>query len=69
LVKLETLKRFSVIQLVKSHHPIHFEDLGVPEEQARSAFRNGYLMRDRFSIADHLNFIVCPAPSMTSSHR
>jgi hypothetical protein len=41
----------------------------VPEEQARSAFRNGYLMRDRFSIADHLNFIVCPAPSMTSSHR
>jgi hypothetical protein len=44
----------------EEHHPIHFEDLGVPKEQARSAFRDGYLMRYRFSIADLLNFIGWP---------
>jgi glycerol-1-phosphate dehydrogenase [NAD(P)+] len=44
-------------QLVMSHHPIQFEDLGIPDEQAGWAFRNGYLMRDRFSLADLLHFI------------
>jgi hypothetical protein len=29
----------------------------VPEEQAKWAFRNGHLMRGRFSSADLLNFM------------
>jgi len=57
LAELVATPESVVGELVKSHHPIHFEDLGVPEEEARWAFRNGYLMRDRFSIADLLNFI------------
>jgi glycerol-1-phosphate dehydrogenase [NAD(P)+] len=57
LAELVATPESVVSELAKSHHPIHFEDLGVPEEQARWAFRNGYLMRDRFSIADLLNFI------------
>jgi glycerol-1-phosphate dehydrogenase [NAD(P)+] len=44
-------------ELVRSDHPIDFEELGVPDEQARWAFRNGDLMRNRFSLADLLNFI------------
>jgi hypothetical protein len=32
------------------------QELGVGEEQARWAFRNAYVLRDRFSVADLLAF-------------
>jgi glycerol-1-phosphate dehydrogenase [NAD(P)+] len=45
--------------LVTAGLPLRFEDLPtpIPEEQARWAFANGHLMRNRFSSADLLNFL------------
>jgi glycerol-1-phosphate dehydrogenase [NAD(P)+] len=45
-----------VQSLAKANHPLRYEDLGIPEDQARWAFKNGHLMRGRFSSADLLNF-------------
>lgn len=42
--------------LAQAHHPLRYEEIGIPEQQVRWAFKNGHLMRDRFSIADVLNF-------------
>jgi len=42
--------------LTRAHHPLYYEELGIAEEQVRWAFKNGHLMRDRFSIADLLNY-------------
>jgi glycerol-1-phosphate dehydrogenase [NAD(P)+] len=48
----------TVVQtLAMAKHPLRYEDLGVPEAQARWAFQNGHLMRGRFSSADLLNFM------------
>jgi HAD superfamily hydrolase (TIGR01450 family) len=48
----------AVVQsLARAGHPLRYEDLGVPEEQARWAFANGHLMRGRFSSADLLNYL------------
>ena len=46
-----------VHSLAGAGHPLRYEDLGVPEEQARWAFRHGHLMRGRFSSADLLNYL------------
>jgi len=46
-----------VAGLVKARHPLRYEDLGIPEWQARWAFQNGHMMRQRFSSADLLNYI------------
>ena len=46
-----------VRSLAGAGHPLRYEDLGVPEEQARWAFRHGHLMRGRFSSADLLNYL------------
>jgi HAD superfamily hydrolase (TIGR01450 family) len=48
----------AVVQsLARAGHPLRYEDLGVPEDQARWAFRHGHLMRGRFSSADLLNYL------------
>jgi glycerol-1-phosphate dehydrogenase [NAD(P)+] len=48
----------AVVQsLARAGHPLRYEELGVPEEQARWAFRHGHLMRGRFSSADLLNYL------------
>jgi len=48
----------AVVQcLARAGHPLRYEDLGVPEEQARWAFQHGHLMRGRFSSADLLNYL------------
>jgi hypothetical protein len=48
----------AVVQsLAKAGHPLRYEDLGVPEDQARWAFQHGHLMRGRFSSADLLNYL------------
>jgi HAD superfamily hydrolase (TIGR01450 family) len=48
----------AVVQsLARAGHPLRYEDLGVPEEQARWAFAHGHLMRGRFSSADLLNYL------------
>jgi glycerol-1-phosphate dehydrogenase [NAD(P)+] len=48
----------AVVQsLARAGHPLRYEDLGVPEDQARWAFANGHLMRGRFSSADLLNYL------------
>jgi glycerol-1-phosphate dehydrogenase [NAD(P)+] len=46
-----------VASLAAAGHPLRYEDLGVPEDQARWAFQHGHLMRGRFSAADLLNFL------------
>jgi hypothetical protein len=46
-----------VQSLARAGHPLRYEELGVPEEQARWAFRHGHLMRGRFSSADLLNYL------------
>jgi hypothetical protein len=46
-----------VQSLAMANHPLRYEDLGIPEAQARWAFRNGHLMRGRFSSADLLSFM------------
>jgi glycerol-1-phosphate dehydrogenase [NAD(P)+] len=43
--------------LARAGHPLRYEDLGVPEDQARWAFHHGHLMRGRFSSADLLNYL------------
>ena len=48
----------AVVQsLATAGHPLRYEDLGVPEDQARWAFQHGHLMRGRFSSADLLNYL------------
>jgi glycerol-1-phosphate dehydrogenase [NAD(P)+] len=48
----------TVVQtLAMANHPLRYEDLGVPEDQARWAFQHGHLMRGRFSSADLLHFM------------
>jgi glycerol-1-phosphate dehydrogenase [NAD(P)+] len=48
----------NVVQgLAKARHPLRYEDLGIPEWQARWAFKHGHMMRQRFSSADLLNYI------------
>jgi HAD superfamily hydrolase (TIGR01450 family) len=48
----------AVVQsLARAGHPLRYEELGVPEEQARWAFRHGHLMRGRFSSTDLLNYL------------
>ena len=42
--------------LARAQHPLSYEEIGIPEQQAQWAFKNGHLMRDRFSIADLLNY-------------
>jgi hypothetical protein len=46
-----------VDSLSLAHHPLRYEDLGIPESQARWAFQNGHMMRQRFSSADLLHFV------------
>ena len=46
-----------VRSLARAGHPLRYEDLGVPDTQARWGFENGHLMRGRFSSADLLNFL------------
>jgi glycerol-1-phosphate dehydrogenase [NAD(P)+] len=43
--------------LALAQHPLRYEDLGIPEQQARWAFKNGHMMRQRFSSADLLNYV------------
>jgi HAD superfamily hydrolase (TIGR01450 family) len=48
----------AVVQsLATAGHPLRYEDLGVPEDQARWAFQHGHLMRGRFSSADLLHYL------------
>ncbi len=56
LAELLTAPEAIVQGLAQAHHPLRYEDIGVPEQQVRWAFKNGHLMRDRFSIADVLNY-------------
>jgi glycerol-1-phosphate dehydrogenase [NAD(P)+] len=53
--------------LLNAGLPMRFEDLPVPipEEQARWAFTNAHLMRNRLSHADLLNFLGWFGPSFT----
>lgn len=43
--------------LHKAGHPLTFEELGIPEAEARWAFRNAYMLRKRVSTADLLIFM------------
>jgi glycerol-1-phosphate dehydrogenase [NAD(P)+] len=48
----------TVVQsLAMANHPLRYEALGIPQDQARWAFQHGHLMRGRFSSADLLNFL------------
>jgi glycerol-1-phosphate dehydrogenase [NAD(P)+] len=57
LAELVATPETVVQSLAMARHPLRYEELGVPEEQARWAFKNGHLMRGRFSSADLLNFM------------
>jgi glycerol-1-phosphate dehydrogenase [NAD(P)+] len=46
-----------VESLTLAQHPLRYEDLGIPEQQARWAFKNGHMMRQRFSSVDLLNYL------------
>jgi len=46
-----------VESLARAKHPLHYEDLGISEAQARWAFQNGHLMRNRFYWADLLYYL------------
>jgi len=46
-----------VAGLTRAQHPLRYEDFGIPEQQARWAFKNGHMMRQRFSFADLLNYL------------
>ena len=56
LAELLTTPEAIVQGLSQAHHPLHYEDIGIPEQQARWAFKYGHLMRDRFSVADLLYY-------------
>ena len=56
LAELLTAPGAIVQGLAQAHHPLHYEEIGIPEQQVHWAFKNGHLMRDRFSIADLLNY-------------
>ena len=56
LAELLTAPEAIVQGLAQAHHPLRYEEIGIPEQQVRWAFKNGHLMRDRFSIADLLNY-------------
>lgn len=56
LAELLTAPEAVVQGLAQAHHPLRYEEIGIPEEQVHWAFKNGHLMRDRFSIADLLNY-------------
>ncbi len=56
LATLITQPEMIVQGLAQAHHPMRYEEIGIPEQQVRWAFKNGHLMRDRFSIADLLSY-------------
>jgi len=43
--------------LAQARHPLHYEDLGITEQQARWACQNGHMMRNRFYWADLLHYL------------
>ena len=56
LAELLTAPEAIVQGLARAHHPLRYEEIGISEQQVRWAFKNGHLMRDRFSIADVLSY-------------